>query len=145
MAVSLRVVANTLPDDVVLLADEAEREGYEHIRRLVDEWKTGRNRFARRGEQLLVAIDGNDVVAVGGLTTEFCRKDWLRMRRYYVLPAYRGRGIGRMIAARLLDHARTFTDTVTVHAGSANASLFWEAMRFQPMQCGTYTHIYRLG
>ncbi|KAA0698679.1 N-acetyltransferase [Neorhizobium sp. P12A] len=145
MTVTLRVVVDTLPDDVTLLASAAEREGYEHIRRLVDEWADGLNRFSRRGERLLVAFEENDVVAIGGLTVEFSRVDWLRMRRFYVLPQYRGRGIGRMIARELLNHAKAFTDRVTVHAGDPDAALFWHAMGFQPMQCESYTHLYRFG
>jgi GNAT superfamily N-acetyltransferase len=97
----------------------------------------------RRGERLIAAFAATEIVAVGGVTVEFSRDDWLRMRRFYVLPSYRGRGIGRMLAGDLLAHAKAFADVVTVHVGGTEAALFWEAMGFRSLQQDSYTHIYR--
>ncbi|CDZ32005.1 Putative acetyltransferase protein, GNAT family [Neorhizobium galegae bv. officinalis] len=145
VGIVIATLGEPLPADIVSLADAAERGGYAHIRRLVEEWSTATNRFEGRGERLLGAYDGQSLVAVGGMTIEFSRPDWLRMRRFYVLPDYQSRGIGRMLAAQLLDHARAFTTVVTVQAGDGKAGLFWQAMGFRPQVCDTYTHVLELG
>jgi len=46
------------------------------------------------------------LAGVGGMTVEAAMSGALRMRRFYISPAMRGRGIGRMLALALLDHAR---------------------------------------
>ena len=47
------------------LLAESEASGYQFLRRVVDEWENGANRFSRPGEALLVAeMDGR---WVGGL------------------------------------------------------------------------------
>jgi GNAT superfamily N-acetyltransferase len=127
--------------DLALLAAAAAREGYSHIRRVVEEWENGRNRFDKPGELLLGAFDGPSMVAIGGMTLDLSRSDWLRMRRFYVLPDSRGRGVARLLAGRLLVHAREYVPTITVHAGDARAALFWQAMGFRPLIRDTYTHI----
>jgi GNAT superfamily N-acetyltransferase len=134
---------NPLAGDIVMLAETARQEGYNHILRIAEEWSAGINRFERRGESLLGARDQDLLIAVGGMTVEPSRADWLRMRRFYVSQPYRGRGVGRRLAERLLDHARSFTPVVTVHAGSDDARRFWQAMGFQPLAGETYTHTLR--
>jgi GNAT superfamily N-acetyltransferase len=140
MAITI-ALCDPLPEDAFRLAEAAEEEGHSHIRRFVDEWVAGSNRFDREGERMLVARAGDALVGVGGLTLEFSRRDWLRMRRFYVLPAYRGQGIGRRLAQDLLGHARAFTGVVTVHAANDEAILFWQAMGFRPLRRESYTHI----
>ena len=44
-----------LPDDIGLLADAAEKEGFRVVRRLMNEWSSGGNRFDRPGETLFIA------------------------------------------------------------------------------------------
>lgn len=135
---------NRLASDIGLLAEAARQEGYNHILRIAEEWSAGTNRFDRRGESLLGAYDQGRMIAVGGMTVEPSRADWLRMRRFYVSQPYRGRGVGRRLAERLIEHARAFTTVVTVHAGSDDARRFWQAMGFQPLTGESYTHTLRL-
>lgn len=141
MAITIDALCDPLPEAVFRLAEAAEREGHLHIRRFVDEWVAGSNRFDRKGERVLGARADDALAGIGGLTLEFSRGDWLRMRRFYVLPAYRGKGIGRKLAEDLLAHARAFTGVVTVHAANDEAILFWQAMGFRPLRRESYTHI----
>ena len=135
---------NRLASGIGPLAEAARQEGYNHILRIAEEWSAGTNRFERPGESLLGAHDQGRMIAVGGMTVEPSRADWLRMRRFYVSQSYRGKGVGRCLAERLIEHARSFTTVVTVHAGSDDACRFWEAMGFQPLTGESYTHTLRL-
>lgn len=146
---SVEVLRDPLPPAIALLATAAEAEGYKHISRLIDEWTLGTNRFDKAGEKLLCVCDEMNLIGVGGINHEFSRADWLRMRRFYVLPEYRGKGAARRLATELISHARDHTNTITVHAGvdaggEQRAALFWQAMGFRPFARESYTHILEL-
>jgi GNAT superfamily N-acetyltransferase len=140
MTIDIRLLRDRLPQEITDLASEARREGYFHITRFIDEWSTGDNRFERDGERLLGAYVGTALAGVGGMTAESATSGALRMRRFYVHPGMRGRGIGRMLALALLEHARSFCSIVTVHAGNEGAAKFWESIGFQPNGQDGHTH-----
>jgi hypothetical protein len=52
------------------LVAESERQGFRFVRRLVEEWTRGVNRFDRPGEVLFAARSGDDVVGVCGLNVD---------------------------------------------------------------------------
>ena len=84
-------------DRLADLVTESEAAGFRFVRRLVEEWEDGRNRFDRPGEALFAAISGGRVVGVCGLTVDpFAAGPGVgRLRRMYVLAAVRRRGVGR--------------------------------------------------
>lgn len=137
-------LTDPLPAAAEELAEAACREGHRHIRRLVGEWLSGVNRFDGLGEILLGAYCDTSLVGIGGLTHEPSRADWLRMRRFYVLPLYRGKGVGRMLALHLVDRAQAFTTTVVVHAGNQGGAGFWQAVGFRSVAQAGYTHVLHL-
>ncbi|MBX5220778.1 GNAT family N-acetyltransferase [Rhizobium sp. NLR8a] len=139
MTIDIRIFHDGLPEAMAGLAHQAQQEGHLHIGRLIDDWAAGDIRFTRDGERLLGAFEGETLVAVGGVTIEPARPEPLRMRRFYVRPAMRGRGVGRMLALALLDHARRFCRCVTVHAGNDGAMRFWESLEFRPLDQDGYT------
>ncbi|MGO6849120.1 GNAT family N-acetyltransferase [Rhizobium beringeri] len=144
MTIDIRTFRDGLPQEIADLESEARREGYLHITRLVDEWSTGDNRFQRDGERLLGAYADEVLAGIGGMTVETAMSGALRMRRFYMRPAMRGRGIGRMLAMALLDHARSFCTVVTVHAGNDGAARFWESIGFQPHGRDGHSHLLAL-
>ncbi|MBY4608932.1 GNAT family N-acetyltransferase [Rhizobium sp. 9T] len=142
--IDIRVLHDRLPQELANLEAEAGREGYLHIARLVDEWSVGTLRFEGDGERLLGAYIGEALVGVGGMSAEAALLGALRMRRFYVHSAMRGRGIGRALALALLEHVRRFCSFVTVHAGNDGAAKFWESLGFQPVSQDGYSHILEL-
>ena len=57
-------------DRLGALVAESERQGFRFVRRLVDEWRSGANRFDRPGEVLFAARAGDDVIGVCGLNID---------------------------------------------------------------------------
>lgn len=136
----IEVVDGAMPVDLKLLAPAAAAEGIRTIEVVLEAWASGENRFDRPGETLLVArVDGR-LAGVGGITRDTSFADALRMRRFYVLPEYRGLGLGRVLAGQLLAGAREHVGWVTLRASSADAGRFWERLGFTAVPLKTHTH-----
>jgi GNAT superfamily N-acetyltransferase len=128
---------------VELLQSEAQHEGYGFIETLVEEWGSGANRFNAPGETLCGHLDQGLLVAVGGLNCDpFAgRPDMGRIRRVYVRPAWRNRGIGRALVTALVDEARTHFTRVRLRAENAGAARLYESMGFVPIESPDASHI----
>lgn len=120
-----------LPSDFELLRRDAAVEGKRFVERLYAEWQSGEQRFGGPYEVLLaVRLNGN-LAGIGGMTIDPDRPSALRMRRFYVRPAYRRRGLGRELAQAILGRPLPAGIIVTVNTDSAEAAAFWEAIGFQ--------------
>lgn len=138
--VTFRGLSPSMPLDLGELRRDATLEGYRFIERLHEEWQSGAVRFEGPGETLIVAMADGGCAAVGGLTVDPVVEGALRVRRFYVRPAFRGNGLGRRLAGMLLEHAGGSTALLTVNAGTDAASHFWERMGFVPAKLGGITH-----
>ena len=138
--VRIGIVAGELPATFDVLREEARREGFRAMERLAAEWASGALRFDRDGERLLAAYCQGVLAGIGGLTLDPVIPGMLRMRRFYVRPAFRGQGIGCRLAALLLRRAARAGSAVTVNAGTADAAAFWEALGFAPDARDGHTH-----
>jgi GNAT superfamily N-acetyltransferase len=105
-AAELRLVIERLPAGLDSLREEARAEGYLFVERLAADWAARRIRFDRAGEALLAARATGVLAGIGGLTIEPVLPGTLRMRRFYVRALFRRAGIGRSLAAALLERAR---------------------------------------
>ena len=133
-------MGGTLPAGLTVLRAEAQHEGYHFLERLASEWQAGTVRFGHPGEALLAAHVVGVLAGIGGLTLDPVAPATLRMRRFYVHPAFRRRGIGRRLAVALLQLPGTAGRGVTVNAGTAEASVFWEALGFVAERRDGHTH-----
>ena len=128
--IQITQVIRALPDDIDRLRAASLAEDQRHVARLIDEWATGTQCFDQPGEALLAATGSAGSVAIGGMTRDPWVPGALRMRRFYVLPSARRRGIAERLARTLID--RSPTTPITAHAPSPLAITFWQAMGFQP-------------
>lgn len=130
-----------LPKEFDLLLNDATSEGYDNMSVLLKEWADGTNRFERLAEILAVATVDGELAGIGGITQDFVDSNWLRMRRFYVRPAYRRRGLGRGIARYVLEHARPFGRQIALYAGGPEAEVFWPTLGFFPANREHTTHV----
>lgn len=124
------------------LIGESEREGFRFLARLRREYESGSTRFDRTGEVLLGVESGPALVAVGGLTRDPYGADPRtgRLRHLYVSPAHRRRGVGRLLAAALVEAARPHFDVLTLRTDTEAAARFYEALGFAPVAGSDHTH-----
>ncbi len=126
-----------------LLAGEAKAEGYKFITTLLEEWAGGQNRFDGPGEVFCGHLDGELVAAVGGLNCDpFAgRPDMGRIRKVYVRPGFRGRGIGGALVTHLVAEARKHFGCVRLRAENAKAARLYERLGFVPVDSPDATHL----
>lgn len=135
----LEPVLDALPVGFDALRADALTEGFRQMERLAADWEAGRTRLDRDGEALYAARLNGGLVGIGGLTIEPVVPGALRMRRFYVLPAFRRIGVGRQLVTALLagvDGNRSITAT----AGPASIA-FSESLGFNPDPRDGHTHI----
>jgi GNAT superfamily N-acetyltransferase len=135
----LEPVLDALPVGFDALQAAALAEGFRHVERIAVDWEAGRTRFDRPGEALLAARLDGVLVGIGGLTIEPVVPGALRMRRFYVRPAFRRIGVGRQLVTALLagvDGDRS----IAVNAAPASIG-FWESLGFNPDLRDGHTHI----
>jgi GNAT superfamily N-acetyltransferase len=125
------------------LQSEAQAEGYDFVETLVEQWASAENRFEAPGEILCGHLDQGLLVAVGGLNCDpFAgRPDVGRIRRVYVRPAWRNKGIGRSLVIRLIEQAKPHFRSVRLRAENAEAARLYERIGFAPIANPDATHI----
>jgi len=117
-----------------LLAASAA-EGWRHLARLAEEWRSGAQRFAGVGEGLCVARAENTILAIGGVVADpYARKaEIARLRRVYVRPEARRRGVGAALVRHLVASSAPYFRELRLRAHEPGAAAFYEALGFEPV------------
>ena len=139
---SIERVNELAPGCLEALLAESEQAGSLIVRRLVDEWASGANRFDRSGEALFAARIEGRLVGVCGLNVDpYSAEPRLgRVRHLYVLSAYRRRGIGRQLVAEVIAAARGRFDHLRLSTGNPVAARFYERLGFRSAEAAHCTH-----
>jgi GNAT superfamily N-acetyltransferase len=125
------------------LLSESEQAGSRIVRRLVDEWASGANRFDRPGEALFGAWAGGRLVGVCGLNVDPYARDARvgRVRHLYVLEALRRLGVGRQLVTHVIEAARGRFDHLRLRTDNPAAARLYESLGFRPRdRPGDFTH-----
>jgi len=121
-------------DRLGALVVESERQGFRFLRRLLEEWQQGTNRFDRSGEVLFVARAGDDVIGVCGLSLDPYADDPQvgRVRHLYVLVPHRRAGVGEQLVNDVIEAARGHFGRLHLRTDSVTAARLYERLGFQP-------------
>jgi GNAT superfamily N-acetyltransferase len=131
-------ITDGLPNGFDTLLAEARAEGVRNMDLLAEQWASGAQRFESGG--LFAAFVESELAGVGGVSAE-ATMTAMRMRRLYVRPGYRRSGIGRALAAAMMQQGFEGADVLTVNARASDAAApFWEALGFEPVGESGYTH-----
>jgi GNAT superfamily N-acetyltransferase len=125
-----------------LLAD-SEAAGSRIVRRLVDDWTAGANRFDRPGEALFGASMAGRLVGVCGLNIDpYAANPRVgRVRHLYVLTACRRHGVGRQLVVRVIELATGRFDSLGLRTNDLEAARLYEAAGFRARAEGECTHV----
>jgi GNAT superfamily N-acetyltransferase len=135
-------------DIFVSLVAKSEREGWHFLRRLKEDWATGSNRFDQPGEALFAAWVDDVLVGVCGLNSDpyTSIQSVGRVRRLYVLPEFRGRGIGRNLVQAVIQSAGDRFRSLRVRTESFAAGGLYEQLGFVSVfDVAECTHTLTLG
>ena len=138
--------ASKLPPDLEPLADEARRENYEFIDRMIARWRAGEFCFDRPGEQFCFVRSREVLIGCGGLSIdpylspEEAKGRVGRVRHLYVLPSERGRGVGASLLRHILDESGSHFSKIRLPADSPDAARLYERFQFVPIDDATATH-----
>jgi GNAT superfamily N-acetyltransferase len=121
------------PDRFADLVVESEREGFAFVRRLVDAWESGDNRFDGPDEALFAAVVDGCVVGVCGLNVDpyLPGRRVGRVRHLYVAAGFRRGGIGTELVAAVIAEARGTFDRLRLRTDSEPAVRFYESLGFR--------------
>jgi len=106
---TIRITEGRWPDDRAIVealfreyvASLAEDISFQNVD---DELAGLPGKYARPGGVVLIARDGDG--AAGAIAYRMVEPGVCEMKRLYVRPAFRGRGLGRELAIELIEHAR---------------------------------------
>ena len=134
--------------DLLRLNDFAKSENIQVVSKLISSWSDNESFFGERGEGLWIArsTESGEVIGVGGITICPTFTEGRRVRRFYIAPHWRRRGVATALANECIERAKSAgVSTVTCHAAaSATAPRFWESIGFEPVADSDITHVLQL-
>ncbi|MFK3705774.1 acetyltransferase (GNAT) family protein [Raoultella sp. BIGb0138] len=130
------LIATTTPHDpgFPALRRESLDQHFNMLRRLAENWQSGKNRFNAPGEKLFGAFVAGQLVGICGLNIDpFSPQPRAgRIRHLYISEAYRRQGIGQQLLVTAIAHAGMWFDFLNTHAPPA-AWPFYETLGFRPV------------
>lgn len=137
-------IFDDLPEGFDDLVAEAFGEDVRNMALLAEDWAAGA-RFQDDGEALLAAFLVGELAGIGGLSVEPAAPEPARrLRRFYVRPAFRRRGVATALAGALIHEGFGSVALLTVNARASEAAgPFWEARGFVADDGGPWTHVMR--
>lgn len=132
-----------LPDGFDDLLQSSLKAGVRNMSLLHQKWTAGEECFDQEGEALFAARIESRLVGIAGTTREMnYAKPAMRMRRLYVLPEFRRRGVARMLGQKCMETGLRAAPTLTCNARASKAAgPFWESLGFIPVDLPDITHV----
>jgi GNAT superfamily N-acetyltransferase len=122
---------SALPASFAALREAAEREGFNFLGRLSERWD-GRRYLHDDLASVWGAVDGGALIAIGAQTFDEYDPSPLhrRIRHFYVWRDRRRGGVGRAVAAMLIEDAHRLAPRLHLRATHALSTAFWDSVGF---------------
>ena len=132
-------------DSINNLAIEAQSEGYGFVRRTIDEWNSGINKFSKQGEILFGIFIANSCIGIGGLNVDPYINDPSigRIRHVFISQKYRRKGLATQLLNRIIRLASENFKLLRLYTENPSASSFYESIGFIEKKAEKVTHILR--
>ncbi len=112
------------------------REGFTFLSRLQKDWMDGSNQFMGYGEGYYSCRYGELLIGLGGISKDpyVGRGQQGRIRRFYVHPNYRRKGVGRLLMETILASHRNYFQRINLYTDNGSAAIFYQSMGFDRVQ-----------
>lgn len=124
------------------LAALADAEGFRFVGRLLDDLELNRVALDAPCEFFVARVEGEQLLAVGGVTLDPYVDDASigRLRHVYVRPDVRGKYIGRALIRYLEGRAQGCYTSLRLRTDTPAASQFYERLGYAPLDSKSATH-----
>jgi GNAT superfamily N-acetyltransferase len=114
------------------LVIESESGGFNFIRKLNDEYISGKNRFDKPGELLLIVEEDRKIIGVCGLNQDpyMNKAGFGRVRHLYVTKGHRNRGMGKALVQKIIEEAKDHFYILTLRTDNPTADTFYRSIGF---------------
>ena len=129
------------------LVNSSSREGHTFLKRMKAQYISGDNRFENNGEGVYAYLRDSQLIAICGLNKDPYLEDQNvgRLRHLYVLPNYRGKGLGRKLVEHVIEESRQHFKLLTLRTFENQAEKFYNALGFNTdTMVYSATHLYQL-
>ncbi|MBW4484170.1 MAG: GNAT family N-acetyltransferase [Tildeniella torsiva UHER 1998/13D] len=129
----ITICAESQLQSIQHLVEESQSESFRFVQGLMEEYRSGLNRFDKPGEVLLIASVQGAIVGLGGLNHDPYFNDLAvgRLRHVYVEAAWRRRGVGRVLVTALMNVAKPHYQLLTLRTDTAAADAFYQTLGFK--------------
>lgn len=145
----VKKINNLLELDISHIQAESKCEGFRFVHRLLTDYQNEFNTFSKPGEALYgVFTTTNTLIAIGGVNIDPFSKNptVARLRRFYVLPAYRRMGVGSLLLEKIIGDAKENFSLLVLHTDTDQGDQFYTAYGFAKVKGQTnYTHQLKIG
>jgi len=114
------------------------------VNRLIADYDSGENKSDKEGEKLIGFSLDNAIVGLCGLNVEPTNGKYGRIRRLYILPEYRNRGIGTRLVKHLIRYAGRNFEGIVVNIGELPVDNFYRSLGFRSVSNSSFTHFLAL-
>jgi len=122
-------------DSLNELVEESMKENINFVKRTVNEWKSGKNNFSKKGEKLWGLFLQNKCIAIGGLNIdpyiENNEGSIGRVRHVYVAQKYRGFDLSRVIMKLIMEEAKKNFKILRLSTQNPIAASLYESLGFK--------------
>jgi GNAT superfamily N-acetyltransferase len=133
------------PRELATLRELSLAEGFSHVDHIAAEYEKGNHEFEAPGAFGYGWYLGAELVAIGGLTLDpYIEERAGRVRRVYVHPEHRRRGLARKMMERILEEARQSYSFFTLRSATPEASALYVSLGFVPSTLPNVTHEMRV-
>ncbi|MEK7227759.1 MAG: GNAT family N-acetyltransferase [Patescibacteria group bacterium] len=132
-------------DSLEPLNEEALLDGDTFIRRTINDWKEGKNKFSKTGEKFWGFFINKECIVIGGLNIDPYVEDndgsIGRVRHVYVLRKYRGQGLSKSLMKLIIDEAKKTFTTLRLSTHNPIAASLYESLGFVKTEGIKVTHM----
>lgn len=130
--IHIKQIESLMKYEFKYLVQESKEEGFNFLKKLINEYENKLNTFNKTGECLYGIFQGEKLIGIGGLNEDpYTENNKIgRLRRFYITKDYRRIGLGNLLLKRLLYHAEKNFKVVVLHTDTKQGDAFYSANGF---------------